>query len=198
MKKTLTIVFLIAMTISQTVLFAQETKPAPQPNEKEMAAWMAYMTPGKYHTFLAQTNGMWNTEITMWMEPGATPTTSKGTCENSMILGGRYQESVHKNEWNGAPFEGKATVGFDNILKKYQSTWIDNMGTGMMIMEGVYNDKTKTLMTTGKMVDPMAGTVISVREVMTFMDENTYAMDMYITNKGKEFKTMNIKYTRVR
>jgi hypothetical protein len=34
------------------------------------------------------------------------------------------------------PFEGISTLGYDNAKKTFFSTWIDNMGTGMMVMEG--------------------------------------------------------------
>ncbi len=32
----------------------------------------------------------------------------------------------------GMPFEGMGIDGYDNLAKQYVSTWVDNMGTGIM------------------------------------------------------------------
>jgi hypothetical protein len=92
----------------------------------------------------------------------------------------------------GMPFEGKSTMAYDNFTKKFISSWVDNMGTGVMTMEGTYDNKTKTLTSKGKMVDPTAGKELDVREVVTIIDDNTQKMEMYCTKDGKEMKTMEM------
>lgn len=195
---------IIALTISLVcICFAahaqdntiQDTKATAEQAAMEKA-WMGYMTPGPMHEMLAKSNGEWKEDITMWMAPGAPPTKSTATCSNSMILGGRYQQSMNKGDFNGMPFEGVSTVGYDNALKMIVSTWIDNMGTGIMFMKGTFNETTHMLNSTGKMVDPMTGKEISVRQTLKFIDDNTQLMEMYETREGKERKTMEIKYTR--
>jgi hypothetical protein len=52
------------------------------------------------------------------------------TCTNTMILGGRYQQSMIKGNMMGMPFEGMGLLGYDNAQKLFYSTWVDNMGTG--------------------------------------------------------------------
>jgi hypothetical protein len=182
-------------------LFAQTTDKAAadkakMDQEKMQAVWMEYMSPGPMHKMLASGNGTWHEEITMWMAPGAPPSTNHATCEASMILGERYQQSKHKGEFDGMPFEGIGITGYDNSLKKFVSTWVDNMGTGIMYMEGTWNEKTKTIEFKGKMVDPMTGTMTPVRETFTFVDDNTQIMEMFMTANGKEYKSMHIKLTR--
>jgi len=159
-------------------------------------AWMDYMTPSAAHQMLAKSNGEWNEEMTMWMQPGAEPVKSKATAVNKMILGGRYQHSTHTGNVMGMPFEGIAITGFDNIKKVYVSTWIDNMGTGIMYAEGKWNDATKTVEFKGTGVDPMSGKELQVRQVMKIVDDNTETMEMFTTVDGKEFKSMEIKMTR--
>jgi hypothetical protein len=187
--------------------YAQDkTKPAASPeqtkeaaaaaSEKEMEAWMAYMTPGEMHKMLATGVGEWNQEVTMWMDPTQPPTTSQATCMVSMLYGDRYQESVSKGDMMGMPFEGKATIAYDNAKKVFQSTWIDNMGTGIMYMEGPYDPKTKTITMTGTMVDPMTGKIEKVRETFKFIDDNNQFMEMFVTKNGKESKCMEIKFAR--
>jgi len=176
---------------------AQQDKPVSSDEAAMMKKWEEYMTPGEVHAMLAKSNGEWNQEVTMWMDPSAPPTKSKSTCTNTMILGGRYQQSVHKGNFNGMPFEGISTLAYDNAKKMFISTWIDNMGTGIMYLEGKYDPVTKTVTSTGKTVDPMTGKDMAVREVFTMIDDNTQTMTMYMTGEdGKEFKTMEIRFTR--
>ncbi|MFL5810456.1 MAG: DUF1579 family protein, partial [Flavisolibacter sp.] len=83
--------------------------------------------------------------------------------------------------------------------KEFISTWIDNMGTGMMVSRGKWDDATKSLTLVGKMVDPSAGNgnEVPFREVWRVVDNDHQVMEMYGPDpSGKEFKTMEIKMTR--
>lgn len=179
------------------VLFAVTCFKASAQSEAEMKAWMEYMTPGDIHKMLAKSDGEWNEEISMWMAPGAPLQKSTSTCVNKMILDGRYQSSTHTGSFNGMPFEGISTVAYDNAKKKFITTWIDNMGTGITVMEGTWDDKTKTLHTKGKQTDPMSGKDWDVRETFQIIDDNTQKMEMFMTVPGaKEYKSMEILFTR--
>lgn len=172
----------------------------PMPDSATMMKnWQAYMTPGEPHKLLASWDGTWTGDITMWMAPGAPPTVSKGTAVNKMIMGGRYQYSKHTGNMMGMPFEGEATTGYDNTKKKFVSSWIDNMGTGMMTMEGDWDEANKTLTLAGKCIDPMAGNgkEMVIRQTQKVIDANTQLVEMYGPGPdGKEFKMMEIKMTR--
>ncbi|SMO71382.1 DUF1579 domain-containing protein [Solitalea koreensis] len=160
-------------------------------------AWTEYMTPGDVHKMLAKSDGMWKSEVTMWMAPGAPPQKSTGVCTNEMILGGRYQQSKFKGDMMGMPFEGIGTLGYDNAKKIFVNSWIDNMGTGMTFTEGKWNAADKSITFTGKSFDPTTGKDCNMREVFKLIDDNTQLMEMYTTPAGgKEFKTMEIKFTR--
>lgn len=170
---------------------AQETKV------DGMKAWQNYMTPAEEHKMLAGFNGTWSEEVTSWMTPGAPPEKSKAHCENTMIMNGLYQQSVTRGNMTGMPFQGISTVGYDNIRKVFVSTWIDNMGSGIMYMEGKWDEASKSITFTGTCTDPMAGKSVAVREVFTIVNENTQLMEMYAQGPdGKEFKNMEIKFTR--
>jgi hypothetical protein len=162
-----------------------------------MKAWMSYMTPGDAHKMLAADDGTWKQETTMWWGPGAEPQKSTMTATNKMIMGNRYQESVSTGTVNGMPFEGRSVVGYNNASKTFQSTWVDNMGTGIMYMESKpWDGKSKTIEFHGTMVDPMTGKTSKVREMFTMVDDNTRKMEMFDNHDGKEFKSMEIMMTR--
>ena len=164
-----------------------------------MKNWTDYMTPGNVHKMMASWDGTWNGEVTMWMAPGQPPMQSTSVTINKMLMDGRYQSSVHKGNIMGMPFEGNGTLAFDNAKKEFISTWIDNMGTGMMVSRGKWDEATKSVTFVGKMVDPSAGNgnEVSFREVFKVIDNDHQVMEMYSPDpSGKEFKTMEIKFTR--
>ncbi len=170
-----------------------ETPEAPMDSIAMHKAWEAYMTPSEPHQMMAEEVGKWNNDMTFWMGAGSEPSKATSTAEIKMILGGRYQESTHKGDMMGMPFEGRSTVAFDNATKETISTWIDNMGTGMMVLRGIYDPATKVITSHGTMVDPMTGKERKVREIYTFVDENTRKLEMFETLEGsEEYKSMEI------
>jgi len=183
-------------SVKETSTVKETPEPELSPAEQQKK-WMEYATPGEVHKMLAKDNGVWTSEITSWMAPDSPAVKSMGTAVNTMILGGRYQQSVHKSTFFGQPFEGISTLGYDNAKKTLISSWVDNMGTGMMIMEGTWDDKTKSVTSKGKMVDPTTGKDVEVREVWKWIDDNNQLMEMYCTAHGKkEYKNMEIRLTR--
>lgn len=172
--------------------------PAKQPGEEEMRRIQEeYMTPGENHERLAKSTGEWKEEIKMWMAPGTEPMVNLASCSVEMILGGRYQESIHRGVFNGMPFEGRGIVGYDNAARKFYSSWIDNMGTGIMFTEGVYDDKTNTVVFRGEMIDPVTKKAVKIREVVLFRSDTEQLFEMYTTPAGGvEFKSMEIRMTR--
>ncbi len=168
-----------------------------QNDDASMKAWQNFMTPGEMHKMLAKSNGTWNGEVTMWMTPGAAPTKSKCVAENKMIYNGLYQQSTNKGEMMGMPFEGMSIVGYDNAKKMFVSSWIDNMGSGIMYMEGTWDAKGMMMNFKGTCTDPMTSKSMAVRETFKMVDDNTQMMEMFMPGPdGKEFKTMEIKFTR--
>ena len=185
-----------------TTTDVSEAKPqaeAPPDSATMMKNWTAYMTPSKPHEMMASWNGTWSGDITMWHAPGTPPEKSKGTAVYKMMLGNRYQVGNFTGNMMGQPFEGMSTLAYDNAKKMFISTWLDNMGTGIMVLEGPWDESTKTMILKGKGIDPSAGNAreMDIREVFKTVDENTQVMEMYgPAPDGKEFKMMEITYSR--
>lgn len=180
-------------SVDSTATKAEEAAAVMPDSAAMTKAWMEYATPGEAHKMMAAENGMWEEELTSWMAAGAEPMKAKMNAEYKTILGGRYQESVHKGDFMGSPFEGKSTLAYDNATEMYTSTWIDNMGTGLMVMKGKYDAATKTMSMEGDGVDPVTKKTKKMREVITIVDDNTRKMEMFDTGyDGKEFKCMEI------
>lgn len=96
----------------------------------------------------------------------------------------------------GNKFHGIGVTGYDNHTKKYASTWMDSMGTGIYFMEGPAGADSKTMTMEGSYDDPMEGPM-KLRAVTKIVDNNTEIFEMYGTDKsGKEMKMMEITYAR--
>lgn len=190
----------LAVASVATLGLAEEAPQQPPMSPEEQAMmerWTAFMTPGAAHKLLDSRVGTWDFTVKMWMAPGAPPDESKGTSETRWIMGGRYIEDVTLGEFQGQPFEGRGITGYDNLKKKYVSLWFDSMGTGLMTGEGTYDAASKTFhyLSTGS--DPMTGTTKTVRLVDKILGPDSFINEMYDTGPdGKEFKSMEITYTR--
>ena len=161
-----------------------------------METWQKYASPNDNHNVLNPLVGTWSHVVKWWMTPDSQPETSKGTTETKWMMGGRFLRHAVKGTAMGQPFEGMGLTGFDNGRQIYQTLWMDNMGTGMMLGEGTYDPGKKTLTDKGRFTDPMIGQR-SYRGVITFVDDVHYRYEMYVADKhGKEFRMMEIVYTR--
>jgi hypothetical protein len=178
---------------------AKDKTTTPPTQEEMMAAMMKLANPGPEHASLNPLAGTWKASTKMWGDPAAgEPTVSEGTCERSWVMGGRYLVGNYKSVFNGMPFEGMEVLGYDNIKKQYVSSWMDNMGTGILLSTGTAMDPaTKTFTLTGSTPDP-SGRDMPMREVMSIVDGNTHTMTMYGTMGGQEMKVMEITYTRLK
>lgn len=169
---------------------------AQNQKDEEMKAWMAYATPGDAQKMLANSTGDWKADVSLTMDPAQPPIKSKTSVHNEMIMGGRYLSTRYSGDMMGMPFEGVGTIGYDNGKKMYVSSWIDNMGTGIMYMEGKPGDDKRTVEFKGKAYEPMLGKDVMVRQVMTFIDATHQKMEMYMNTGEKEMKTMEINLSK--
>jgi hypothetical protein len=157
-----------------------------------------YMTPGKMHEFLARNVGEWKTVLKLWMQPGGEPILSEGTSVSEMILGGRYLQSKHTASVMNMNMQGLGLDAFDNGKKVFTSVWLDNFGTGIMVLEGTCNDDMTLLTLTGKSFEPASGKEIKVREVLKIVNDGHHIMEMYMDSGDKEFKSMEVDMVKIK
>jgi len=191
-----TLAFVLAMP---GVTGAQQGEQPKMTAEQQaaMEAWRKVATPGEGHKVLEPMIGSWNVKSTSWEAPGAPPTQGAGTAESSWILGGRFVREDFQGEFGGMKFQGLGYTGYDNFKKKYVGTWMDTMGTMIMVMTGTADPSGKVLSTTSTMDDAVTGKPMKVRTVTRIVDANKHVMEMFGPDRsGKEFKMMEIVYTR--
>ena len=187
----------LCLVLTVSVAMAKDKKPEKQMDPQAMMEmYQKLATPGEPHKLFASLAGSWTTKTKEWMEPGKPPTESTGTAEMKMLLDGRFLQQEFTSQMMGQPFSGIGIDGYDNLRKRYVTTWIDTMGTGIFQMEGTASADGKTITLKGRHDEPGGGQMTH-RAVWKIVDGNTQTFDMYGTHKhGKEMKMLEIAYTR--
>lgn len=188
-KSVCTILFVLtACAVSAFAGDDKKTTQAPA-TDPAMQAMMTAMAPGAHHEHMKQLTGNYTYTMKMWMDPAAPPQESTGKRSAEMILGGRFLEEKYSGNFMGMQFEGIGWMGYDNLKKEYTGAWIDNMGTGIMDMNGTCAADGKTWTMTGSGMDPATGKPMTTRSVTQVVDANTFTMTMYGPGAdGKETK----------
>jgi hypothetical protein len=186
------------------------SSPTGQASAEDMQKMMTQMMelgkPGENHKLLADLAGNWTYTIKMWMnpDPNAKPEESKGTAVRKSMFDGRFflMDVTGKMEMpqpdgkkKQMTFKGMGIDGYDNVKKKFVSSWIDSMGTGIMLSEGDYDPATKTFTYTSE-YEAIPGMKQKIREVIKIVDKDHHTFEWYEDRGGQEVKTMEIAYTR--
>jgi len=171
-----------------------------------MQQMMELNKPGENQKVLAGLAGTWTYTVKFWMnpDPSAKPEESKGVATRKEVFGGRYflldvtgtmQMPGPDGKKKDFTFKGTSLEGYDNVAKKFVSTWADNMSTGIMMSEGTYDPATKTFTYTSE-TEMMPGMKTKIREVLKVVDNDHHNFEWYENRGGQEVKTMEISYTR--
>jgi hypothetical protein len=197
----------IQLTVAAALLvgalaFAADTpQPAQDAKMQEaMKAWMKYATPGEPHKVLKDLTGKYKYTSKFWQSAEAKPEESKGTSTMKLVLGGRYLQHETKGKAMGQPFEGLGYIAYDNIKEKYETLWMDNMGTGIIHGSGTFDTASRTLKDTGEYTDPSSEKRVNTyRGEWKLVDKNSHVYSMWTTGPdGKEFKQMEMAYQRAK
>jgi hypothetical protein len=178
--------------------FGQSDAKKAEDDKAMMEAMMRAATPGEPHRLLGEFAGRWNTSMKAWMAPGQPPIESSGVSEVTSILDGRFVQENFKGDFMGMQFTGLGLSGYDNVTKKYQSTWVDNMSTCVIVMKGDYDPASKTFTFFGEYTDP-TGKVSTMKIVQRIIDKDKHVSEFYDkTPDGQLVKSMELTYTRAK
>jgi len=96
------------------------------------------------------------------------------------------------------PYHGGGVYGYDNVSKKFVSSWIDNHSTGIMQGEGELSSDGKSITWEYKFNCPIAKKQVTMKEVDTKTGDNAKKLEMWGDDPktGKNYKMMSIELTR--
>jgi len=186
----------LCVVLSVSVAMAKEKQPDQMDMQAMMDTYKKLAIPGEPHKQLASLAGSWTTETKEWMDPSKPPMESTGTCEEKVLLDGRFLQQECTGDMMGQPFTSIGVTGYDNFTKKYVTTWMSSMGTGIFVMEGTGSADGKTITLHGSHKDPMGGDM-KHHALWKFVDANTQTFEMYGAHgNDKDMKMMEITYNR--
>jgi len=198
MKTKLLLPSLLLLPLGFALAQEKTATPASAPKDDPKLEKMKELgTPGPAHRVLDPMIGTWKCEVKHWTEPGGETQTSSGSSTSKWILQDHYVETTFNGDMMGMPFEGRGVCGYDNAQKTYFSTWIDSMSTACMVSKGTFDAGTKTFTYSGQAPDCMTGKLVTYRSLTKMVDPDHMVMEMHgPAADGKEFKMMEIHYTR--
>ena len=161
-----------------------------------MEKWAKFATPGPAHERFKKLVGKWNANVKFWFTPDAPPSESQGISTFKLIFGGRYMVQEFEGTAMGQPFTGMGISGFDNFRREYFDTWLDSMGTSIMVSWGTETNGTVEFK--GTVDDFMTDRRdVPARSVASWIDDNTHKVEMFcVAPNGQEFQNMEIIFTR--
>jgi hypothetical protein len=194
--KQLTLTSLCVVLMASGVMAKGKQAEKSMDPEAMKEVYMKLATPGEQHKQLAGLAGSWTIKTKEWMEPNKPPAESTGSAEMKMLLDGRFLQQEVTGQMMGQPFSGIEITAYDNLLKRYVTTWMSTMGTGIFMMEGTASPDGKTVTLKGQHPEPGGG-YMKHRAIWKILDSNTQTFEMYGAHHGgKEWKMMEMTYTR--
>ena len=129
--------------------------------------------------------------------------TLTGTCENKMILGGRFLVSESKGNMGGMSIETFNIMGFDRRHKKYTTIALDTFGTYYVTAAGPYDEAKQAVVLYGEDVDPVIGGTQKYDIIFRVLGPDKYMIEIVFKDKehtrgAAEFKEVEITYTRAK
>jgi hypothetical protein len=150
--------------------------------------------PTAEHRLLKDHAGTWKVACKFYMDPSQPPMETKAT-ETIEMVGEFWTVSKYQTEFMGAPFVGRATLGYDPHQKKWVSTWIDSMSPVLFHLTG--DQKGDTITMKGKAFSCMTNSVLEHRTTEKHISKNEHVFEMFCTMPdGKEVKMMTNHYKR--
>ena len=170
-------------------------QPAAPPDPAEIAELMeesGRLAP--QHEKFKVLAGNWKVDAEYYWDNPKEAKRAKATATFEVILGGRFVQQIFHGTLDGKPYEGRGISGYDKTKKKYVGIWIDDMSTGMMIMEGQQDEDGNTV-DYGESESPMGK--MKVKMITTPVKDGKFVFTMYmILPDGTEQKGMVLTYTR--
>jgi hypothetical protein len=181
------IILIVFVLLSNTVTKAQDIEP-----------WTEYMTPSTVQEFFATYTGSFTLEMSMWMGGALEPTIVTVNSEHEMILGNRYLEMRQQGSMMGMDYQSIFTLGHNNSDESITLVILTNMGTGILSLQGDWDDSTRSATIFGALTNPVTKKSIQIKQIASFLDEDTFLIVNYdLQSDGKEVKTVQYKFTRV-
>ncbi len=151
----------------------------------------------KEHEVLKKDVGVWDAEMTLWMDPSQGSMKTKGM-ERNRMLGELWLISDFTADLGGQEFRGHGVFGYDAKNKKYVGTWVDTMTTTLSHSDGTYDAEKQEMTMLMTSINPESGKEETAKTVSKYVGPDKRLFTMYMKTAGSDewVKSMEISYTR--
>ncbi|MFV0444739.1 MAG: DUF1579 domain-containing protein [Planctomycetaceae bacterium] len=157
--------------------------------------FMKLAQPGPQHEQMKSLVGRWACHCRNFEGTAGEPQAWSAESEFKLILGGRYLQQTLDGEMpGGIPYAGQGLSGFDNSQQKYVGTWVDSMGTGILQMQGEFDEATNTMTETAVSQTP-AGEM-QFKMVTRYISQDEFRFVLSLSTPMGDQKMMEIDYRR--
>jgi len=147
------------------------------------------------HARLAAMCGVWDVDVTFWLQPGRPGASSTGTSTISPLLDGLFIEERIEGTLNGAPFTTLAWTGFNTATRQYEATRIASTNTIRIAESGGYDESANQFELHADY--PLAGDTWRQRTLIQVISHDAMIATSYLSfGAVPEWKAVEIKYTR--
>ena len=154
---------------------------------------------GPEHKLLMPFVGEWETEARFWMAADRQAMISHGRARSRWVLDNMFLFEDFAGEIQGQKFQGIGILGFDRARKQFTSVCLDSTNTAIGISYGTADQSGKTFEFHGTYTDPDSRAEKELRSVLRLITKDRHQFEMFERAPGgKEFRTLEIVYTRAR
>ena len=148
----------------------------------------------EHHKVLHKDLGTWKGTMKIFVPGTDKPMEMPITEKNTKFGDGLWVMT----EFDGGPFQGRGTMGYDPHKKQYVGTWLDNMSPVLMTMTGDYDEKTGALTTMSETIDPHMNKKKFTKSVSKHNEDGSRHFEMYErADKDAEWrKSFEISYQK--
>jgi len=143
--------------------------------------------------------GSWTTVSRFRPNSSAPLEMAEGHVDTRWILGQLFleEEVISSPTVSANPYRGLGIMGYNPASDSYRSVWIDNRRQDTLVSTGTVDSSGRVFTFKGKYTDPISGSEILTRQVITLVGEDTRTLDLFEQpRRGDEFKVLEVTYTR--
>ena len=170
------------------------TKTASDEARKE--ALENAMTPGEGQKRLEFLVGTFDVKVRVWLDPSKPPVESSATAVSTWVLGNRYVQQMMSGFIGDEPWSGIMYAGFDNVTRKYVSTYMDTGSTGMEWYTGNLDAAGTHGKMTATIADELTGKPETLELRLTIAANGDRVTELWQEDSGKMFKVVELQFSR--
>ena len=150
------------------------------------------------HHLLASLAGNWHGTSKLWLEPDKLTNEAPVAGTVQLILDGRFALFLYQSFIEGEAQHGMFTFGYNTLLNRYETSWLDSFHNNTAIMFCTGHEKENGFFVLGNYPDPSGGPDWGWRTEVQFIDINNFSITAFnVHPEGAEARAIEFILARV-